>query len=181
VSEARGSTTTIKFGKGFNAPWFVATGTVEEQRQQLIDLIGGNPQEMAELTHAALSVKVAQEVQALWAVADPEPETSNGRGRGRAAGTPISPARGGGKSKPKAESTTPAADETKDVWEQAAAGGGQTAQPETPAQDPVLTAIEGAPTLKKLQMIAVQNNAKGNWTDEYKAAASKRKAALEAA
>ena len=178
MSEARGGSATIKFGKGFNAPWFVTTGTVEQQREQLIQFLGVDRETVSDLSHPALIVKAAVEAAAVWSVADPDPESSRG-GRGRGA-TPISPARGGGRTKAKAKDT-PAADETRDVWDQAAAGGDQPAAEAPPEKDPVIAAIEAAPTLKKLQMIAVQQNKAGNWTDEYKAAAGKRKAELEAA
>jgi len=182
VSEARSGSATIKFGKGFNAPWFVATGTVEEQREQLVQFLGVDRETVSDLNHPALIVKAAVEAAAIWAAADPDPEGSRG-GRGRGA-TPISPARGGGKSKARSSAQDP---NPADPWEQAkkdseakgdAPGAGEAA-PAEPAEDPILAAIKAAPTLRKLQMVATQNRA--NWNDDYKAAAGKRKAELEAA
>jgi hypothetical protein len=40
VSETRASTATIKFGAGYEAPWFVASGTPAEIREQLVEAFG---------------------------------------------------------------------------------------------------------------------------------------------
>lgn len=60
------STATIKFGKDFEAPWYVASGNVVTQRQQLVEFAGmeDNP----ELSLLDLMVLVASEAQAKWAI-----------------------------------------------------------------------------------------------------------------
>lgn len=62
-----GSTSTIKFGREFDAPWFVARGAVAEQGEQLalaFDL-ENNP----DTTLVDLIVAAASKGQAMWAAA----------------------------------------------------------------------------------------------------------------
>ena len=47
---------TLKIGKGFHAPWLVAEGTVEERRQQLIQLLGLDSETADELIVGAIAV-----------------------------------------------------------------------------------------------------------------------------
>lgn len=60
------STLTVKFGKDFDAPWFVASGTPQVIRRQLVEFAGITDD--PEKTLQQLAIEVASETQAMWAV-----------------------------------------------------------------------------------------------------------------
>ena len=60
------STGTIKFGKDFEAPWFVASGNPDQIRRQLLEFAGWSDQH--DKTLAELMVEVAADTQAKWAI-----------------------------------------------------------------------------------------------------------------
>lgn len=60
------STGTIKFGKDFEAPWFVASGNPDQIRRQLLEFAGWSDQH--DKTLAELMVEVAADTQAKWAL-----------------------------------------------------------------------------------------------------------------
>jgi hypothetical protein len=61
-------TSTIKFGGGYNAPWFVARGSVQEQGEQLVQAFGLEVR--PDITLAEIIVASASAANALWAAAN---------------------------------------------------------------------------------------------------------------
>lgn len=72
------SSLTIKFGAGYDAPWFVATGTVDEQHQQITEAFGFEPERTKVRTLAELAVEASliahSLVNAATIGAKPEPK-----------------------------------------------------------------------------------------------------------
>ena len=59
------STLTIKFGKGYEDPWFVASGNPATIRRQLLEFAG--LEDDPDKTLQRLGIEVASETQAMWA------------------------------------------------------------------------------------------------------------------
>ena len=59
------STLTIKFGKGYEDPWFVASGNPATIRRQLLEFAG--LEDDPDKTLQQLGIEVASETQAMWA------------------------------------------------------------------------------------------------------------------
>jgi hypothetical protein len=60
------STGTIKFGKGYEDPWFVASGNPTSIRRQILEFAG--LKDDPEKTLQQLMIEVATETQAMWAL-----------------------------------------------------------------------------------------------------------------
>ena len=59
------STLTIKFGRGYEDPWFVASGNPATIRRQLLEFAG--LEDEPDKTLQQLGIEVASETQAMWA------------------------------------------------------------------------------------------------------------------
>ncbi|WP_263729939.1 hypothetical protein [Cellulomonas sp. SG140] len=60
------STATIKFDKGYDAPWYVAYGSPEEIKAELIDAFGLDGASDAGLTTAEVIVEASRVARNLW-------------------------------------------------------------------------------------------------------------------
>lgn len=61
-------TLTIKFGRDYDAPWFVASGSVPEMRHQLAEFSGVQLSDVDGLSLSQFAGQVAHKVQADWQI-----------------------------------------------------------------------------------------------------------------
>jgi hypothetical protein len=169
VSDDNSSGTTIKYGAGFDHPWFTARGTVLQQRKQIAEVFGV---EAGEKTLAELTVEAA-----LVAIGLTNAATGIGAKPGRrqsaapdALDEASAAARSGSKTKTQeiVDRVTSIADKAK-----------QEAQPED-ATDDTFALIATAMSRKALEDIReAARTRNGSWTSEHQLQARQRLAELE--
>jgi hypothetical protein len=130
---------TIKYGKGYEQPWAVFHGAVEQVREDIVSFFGMPAYEAAGLTLSDLVVNATNLAHAVGAIAaglggtvisrDPAPSTPR---------TPANPAQGNAGS---------------DAWEQASA----TRPPAEPAVNPLLAVIAQVPDVRSLERLWAEN------------------------
>lgn len=156
MSEEPASNTTIKFGAGHDRPWFVARGSIEEQRAQIGKAFGVA---VGAKTLAELAVEASLVAHGLINAADGI--GAKPAGRVLPTGDTVAPG------------TTP-----EDVRRSIAAKAAEReqAQPEDHTDD-IEALIAGATSRKALEDI--RDAHKANWTDAHQLQARQRLAELE--
>lgn len=134
---ARYLSATIKYGAGHEAPWAVFHGSPAEVRADIIEFFGITAADVAGLSLSDLVVNASQEARGVATIAQGLDATVTA--------SPQAP------SAPAARPTTAGA---ADPWAEASAAS-TPAEPEPPAEDPVLTRIKNAADVPTLQRIWV--------------------------
>lgn len=135
-NEADSGSATIKYGRGFEAPWYVPKGSPEKIREQLITFFGMDRDSVADMTGNEVLLEANTIAQAAYTAMS----QTGGRvlSKGTAAEATTAPA---------ATTTAP----TEDPWAQAAAESASV------AANPMLALIAGAGNVKGLQDLWADN------------------------
>jgi hypothetical protein len=133
-SNGRGISVTVKYGAGYEAPWAVFHGSAAEVRADVIDYFGIAAADVAGLSLSDLVVNAGREARGIATVAQGLDAT--------VVASPQAP------TAPAAQSAATAAD----PWTEASAAPAP-AEPEPPAEHPLITRIKNAPDVPTLQRI----------------------------
>ncbi len=172
TNEAARSTATIKFGKGYDAPWLVLGGGPSEIRSQIVEAFG--------LGQAVDHYNLDQLIALASTKAATALSTTDSLGATVISNEPSAPQEA---ATPAPAPTPVASADQSDPWSQAekaaatagpTAGAGEAA-PQTPS---LLDRINAAETEKQLRELWRDN--KAHWNDDYTKAAADRTAQLAA-
>ena len=157
------NTFTVKYGKDFNEPWFVASGSNEKIREDLIEFAKLDPEEVKDLSLMELGVHVSQLAQGRSALrsqlgAKLEPIQSP-KDAPRKAAKPTT------RKSTKAKATKPAE--------------GNVEAPES-TSDGLLAQIEATTNLDELKAVLKEHNDEIRKNSQLKEAVKKRNASFKA-
>lgn len=167
------SSFTVKYGKDFNAPWFVASGSVEKIREDLIEFAKLDPETVKDLSLMELGAHVSQLAQ--------------GRSALRSQlGAKLEPLRGapaprqepnGSPKKPEPAKKTAA---RKPAAKKALAKKVEPPTEDTKPGDDLLAQIENAADLDELKVVLKEHNDEIRKNSQLKEAVKKRNASFKA-
>jgi hypothetical protein len=171
------SGTTIKFGAGYDHPWFTARGTTTQQKKQIAEVFGVEPGDktLAELTVEAALVAIGLTNAANGVGAKPATRRAAAAPATDALDEASAAARSGSKTKTQeiVDRVTSIADKAK---QETAKGEPEQAQPEDVTDD-IEALIATAASRKALEDIRGAH--KGGWTEAHQLQARQRLAELE--
>lgn len=145
-------TATIKWGKGYEAPWFVGKGSVAEVREQIIAAFGMDAEFYAEHTLAELITQAATHAQGVQAAASSlGPVQILPKGDSAPAAPKVAEAPAGDPWEGVQASSPP--------WQGDGLGEGKDAPAAKEDKDPLIAALEAASDRAELALIWKQNQA----------------------